>query len=184
MDTREQIISASEKIFLAQGFHATGVDLLAQHAGTTKRTLYSHFSNKDGLIAAVLDYRHDSFYGSLKAALEAVPPAESAAAYLGFLQNWIASPDFGGCLFANACAEYADAESPPHLKAAAHKQAVRDLLRERFQAAGFAAAEAMAELLFVGGEGLIVSAQVCGNEQTAAAAALLEEAVMRLAKAA
>lgn len=48
MDTRRKIIKIAYETFYKQGFHACGVELLAQKAGITKRTLYSHFGSKDG----------------------------------------------------------------------------------------------------------------------------------------
>ncbi|ASK27998.1 TetR/AcrR family transcriptional regulator [Neisseria chenwenguii] len=183
MDTKQQIVERSYRLFARSGFHACGVEWLAQNAGTTKRTLYSHFGSKDGLIAAALDYRHQDFIGQLQAALEARPPAETAAAYLDFLNGWIRSPEFAGCLFINACAEYAASADAPHRQAAAHKQAVRTLLRERFQTAGFPRAAEMAELLYLGGEGLIVSAQTQGVADTETHSRLLAQAVATLAEA-
>lgn len=49
-------MSSARELFYRNGVHNTGVDLLAEHAHVSKRTLYHHFPSKDGLIA---DYLRD-----------------------------------------------------------------------------------------------------------------------------
>lgn len=181
MSKKQQLIESSYQLFYQNGFHACGVDLLAQHAGVTKRTLYSYFGSKDGLIAATLAYRHRQFMDAMQAVLANYAIAETGAGYLDFLNGWIQSADFYGCMFINACAEYASPENPLHIQAAAHKEAVQAVLLARFQAAGFSQAEAMAALLFIGGEGLIVSAQTGGTQHIGRYGDLIRQAVADLA---
>lgn len=151
MENRDQLTARAYLCLAREGFHATGVERLAQQMGITKRTLYSHFESKDGLIEAVLDYRHTQFMQQIQAALTGLLPADIPAAYLAFIDRWTASPDFYGCLFINACAEYPDALSTARQQAQAHKQAVRELL-------GCSLGATQADLLFVVGEGLITAA--------------------------
>jgi AcrR family transcriptional regulator len=47
---RERIERAAAKLFYRHGIHATGVELLAQHANVSKRTLYQHFASKNDLV--------------------------------------------------------------------------------------------------------------------------------------
>jgi TetR/AcrR family transcriptional repressor of mexJK operon len=49
---RLAILKASEAVFLVDGFAAT-VDRIAQVAGVSKQTIYSHFGNKEGLFRAM-----------------------------------------------------------------------------------------------------------------------------------
>lgn len=163
MDIREQILIASHDLFYKQGFHACGVELLAQHAATTKRTLYAHFGSKDGLIDAVLEYRHEKFMAWLLAALDKRPAEETDLAYLDFMTAWTRAENFYGCMFINASAEYSDAQTLPHRHAARHKAQIRAILSARLQHGGFKHAETVAELLFVYGEGMIVAAQTTGQ---------------------
>ena len=104
MDTRQKIILTAYETFYKQGFHACGVELLAQQAGITKRTLYAHFGSKDGLIAAVLDYRHHDFIERMQTALNRQPESQTVEAYLQFIADWTHETDFCGCLFLHACA--------------------------------------------------------------------------------
>lgn len=159
MDTRQKIIETAYNTFYQKGFHACGVELLAQNAGITKRTLYAHFGSKDGLIDAVLDYRHEQFIANMQAALAKQPKADTVSAYLGFIRDWTQADDFYGCLFINATAEYADKTSTPYQKSAAHKRQIREILFERLAKSGVENAKKAAENAFLIGEGMIIAAQ-------------------------
>jgi AcrR family transcriptional regulator len=47
---RERIERAAGRLFYRNGIHATGVELIAQEANVSKRTLYKHFASKNDLI--------------------------------------------------------------------------------------------------------------------------------------
>lgn len=51
---RELIVAAARKLFLDFGFGATSMDAIAAEAGVSKRTVYSHFENKESLFAAIM----------------------------------------------------------------------------------------------------------------------------------
>src|SRR5215203_4420697 len=55
--TYEELISAVEKLFIEQGFHATSVDGIAFEAGYTKGAVYSNFEAKEDLFFAVYERR-------------------------------------------------------------------------------------------------------------------------------
>jgi len=50
---RDRILDAATKLFVEQGANVS-VDKVAELAGTTKMTLYSHFESKEGLLRAAL----------------------------------------------------------------------------------------------------------------------------------
>jgi AcrR family transcriptional regulator len=47
---RERIERAAARLFYRNGIHATGVELIAQEASVSKRTLYQHFQSKNDLV--------------------------------------------------------------------------------------------------------------------------------------
>jgi AcrR family transcriptional regulator len=47
---RERIERAAAQLFYRNGIHATGVELIAQQANVSKRTLYQHFASKNELV--------------------------------------------------------------------------------------------------------------------------------------
>jgi len=164
MNTRDIILEKSYEIFYQRGFHDSGVELLAKQACTTKRTLYAHFGNKEGLIEEVLTYRHEMFMTQLsdsfnKSDSKDATNIDITTCYLGFLKSWTSSESFYGCMFINACAEFSDAQSSPHQIASQHKAEVRQLLLKKFEQVGANNCKQKSDTLFVFGEGIIVAAQ-------------------------
>src|SRR5919112_631537 len=53
--TRQRLLTAARELFYEDGICATGVSAVAERAGVTKMTLYSHFPSKDDLVAAYLE---------------------------------------------------------------------------------------------------------------------------------
>lgn len=53
----EPVLAAAERLFLRQGFAATSIQDVATEAGVAKATVYSNFSNKEELFAAVIHRR-------------------------------------------------------------------------------------------------------------------------------
>jgi len=51
---RELIVAAARKLFMETGFGSTSMDAIAAEAGVSKRTVYSHFENKETLFAAIM----------------------------------------------------------------------------------------------------------------------------------
>lgn len=163
MDTPDQIVDAALDAFYREGFHATGVDRLSAVAGVTKRTLYRHFPSKEHLIAAALRLRDERFMARMEAFMAGFPLPMRPLAYLDFLSAWGKEPDFHGCAFINAAAEFADPAEQPHAIAKAHKLRVLDYLGQLCREAGAEDAAAVAKQLFLVGEGLIVAMQVMGH---------------------
>jgi len=54
-ELRKQMLHAAKAVFLEVGFERASMDRIAEHAGTTKRTLYAHFISKENLFLAVFD---------------------------------------------------------------------------------------------------------------------------------
>jgi len=52
---RTAILEASAVLFTQHGFDGTSMDLVAQTAGVSKQTVYSHFSGKEALFAAAVE---------------------------------------------------------------------------------------------------------------------------------
>jgi TetR/AcrR family transcriptional regulator, mexJK operon transcriptional repressor len=58
---RSAIQAAASELFLELGFEATSMDKVAQQAEVSKQTVYSHFSNKEALFAAVIEYKCEEY---------------------------------------------------------------------------------------------------------------------------
>ncbi|MFZ0387244.1 MAG: helix-turn-helix domain-containing protein, partial [Solirubrobacteraceae bacterium] len=53
----ERVLEIASELFYGEGINTVGVDRIAAEADASKATLYAHFGNKDGLVAAYLDRR-------------------------------------------------------------------------------------------------------------------------------
>jgi AcrR family transcriptional regulator len=71
--TRSDLIDAAERLFTAQGFHATSIDAVAAEAGFTKGAVYSNFASKEDLFFAVYERRVDARVAEVERTLEAAP---------------------------------------------------------------------------------------------------------------
>ncbi len=53
-EKRSAILNAAQTLFLENGYGATSMDAVADEAGVSKRTVYSHFSSKEALFSSIM----------------------------------------------------------------------------------------------------------------------------------
>ena len=73
----EAILAAAERAFLAGGFGAVTMDMIAREATVSKATVYAHFISKENLFGAVIAHLSERRYGGFSA--EALDPADIEA---------------------------------------------------------------------------------------------------------
>lgn len=56
-EKRAALVEAAGQLFCQHGFDAVSLEAIAQAAGVSKLTIYSHFGDKDGLFAAAVEAR-------------------------------------------------------------------------------------------------------------------------------
>ena len=61
IDKRQQLLETALKLFYANGVQAVGINEVLKVSGIAKKTLYHHFSSKESLILAALEYRDHKF---------------------------------------------------------------------------------------------------------------------------
>lgn len=134
---RLQLVEAAFDLFYRKGVHAVGINEVLKISGVAKKTLYNHFSSKDELLLAVLEYRDDRFCEWLERACLEVVPAQASDRVLAVfdaLDDWFndrcegLSP-FRGCFFINVSGEYGDPNDPVYQQCALHKQRVRAIVQ-------------------------------------------------------
>jgi AcrR family transcriptional regulator len=54
LSKRERVVVAASKLFLDDGYGATGMDAIAKEAGVSKATVYSYYGDKSSLFADVM----------------------------------------------------------------------------------------------------------------------------------
>jgi AcrR family transcriptional regulator len=68
-ERRGQLLGAASEIFVDRGYHAAGMDEIADRAGVSKPVLYQHFSSKLELYLAVLAQHVDNLVSGVRQAL-------------------------------------------------------------------------------------------------------------------
>lgn len=58
---KQQILHAASSLFLKQGFSSSSMDNVAQQAGVSKQTVYSHFANKEALFTAAIQHKVNQY---------------------------------------------------------------------------------------------------------------------------
>ncbi|NCQ24099.1 MAG: TetR family transcriptional regulator [Rhodobacteraceae bacterium CG17_big_fil_post_rev_8_21_14_2_50_63_15] len=157
---RAELIRRALDLFYRNGFHATGMDLVARETGVSKTAIYKHFRTKEDLILATLRLRDETFRNWLlrRMADLAETPEGQLLALFDALAEWFAQDSFRGCLFIKASAEYQDADHPINREALAHKRLLLDHFADLAAQAGFADPRALAAQILILKEGAIVLA--------------------------
>ncbi|MFC9945920.1 TetR/AcrR family transcriptional regulator [Streptomyces pratensis] len=152
-----RILAAAEELFYDRGITAVGVDLIAEHSGVTKRTLYNQFGSKDHLVAAYLTGRDQRWRSLVRAAVDACDsPVEAVTAPFDALRIW-SGTNTRGCAFVNALAELPDPSHPAHRIAVDQKLWLLDLFEGLATAAGCSGPAAVASRLLVLHEGVLAA---------------------------
>ncbi|MFE6780302.1 TetR/AcrR family transcriptional regulator [Streptomyces sp. NPDC057702] len=158
-----RVLDAAAELFYGQGINAVGVDLIAQRAGVTKKTLYDRFGSKDALVAAYLRERDERWRGWLTARVEEAGRSAGEAAgtarvvaTFDALEVWTRRENPRGCAFVNAAAELPDPTHPGHLAVIEQKRWLRDYLRALCRATPAADPERLADELVLLYEGAMV----------------------------
>ena len=113
-DRREHLIDTAIRLFLANGFHATGIDTILKESGVSKKTLYRHFRSKEELILGALRKYDGQFRNGFMRQVEAAAdtPYDRLLAMFDVAQDWFQQNAFYGCMFINAVGEYSAADTP------------------------------------------------------------------------
>lgn len=174
-DKQQTIIRTALRLFYRQGIHAVGINEIILQSGVAKKTLYNHFSSKEALILAALNFRDEIFMGWLEATMDKVEPGAAALQqmFIG-LDDWFnnratALGNFRGCFFINASGEYTDPETPVHQACKAHKANVHGAVARhtRLICTTEDEAIALADTLCLLKEGAITTAMVQEDPQAA-----------------
>lgn len=178
----ERLLGAASDLFYSRGIRAVGVDLIAEVAGTTKKTLYDRFGSKDALAALYLRRRAQRWQARLLHDLDEHHPDPGRAQVLGVydaLERWMSEQE-RGCAFVNAYGEIGGSDHPGVPVIRAEKAWMRQLFERLAGDAGIAAPHDVAAQLHVLYEGAVVGLTAGDQPDSlaqarAAAAALLRD---------
>lgn len=171
---RERLLAAAVELFYRHGFGAVGIDQVISAAGVTKTTFYKHFDGKDDLMVAAVQRRDEwesQAWNRAVRKLAGDDPAGQLLAMLDVMDLWFNDPEFRGCIFMNAAAEFPNPHDPVHQAAAAFRRRARDYRRDLARAAGAdpSAAETFADSYTALLEGALILRQTQGRNDAARA---------------
>jgi AcrR family transcriptional regulator len=129
--TKLRLIQCAYELFGRNGFHAVGLDQIISEVGVSKQTFYNHFEGKDDLILAVLEFRHTTESATFDKMLTTVAGRDPRARlYRLFdtIEYWFSLPEWKGCIFMRAAAEFPSRNDPAHHAAHQHADATREFL--------------------------------------------------------
>jgi AcrR family transcriptional regulator len=176
---RDRIVDTARDLFRKHGIRGTGVDAIAETAGTNKMTLYRHFGSKDDLVVECLRNAARSAeakWSELEAAFPGDPLAQLHA-WVRLTADYV-SADGRGCDLANASFELPEGDHPARRVIEEFKTAHRNRLAGLCRAAGAAQADLLADTLSLLLEGARVSRQSVGPEGPCARFVRSAEAVI------
>jgi AcrR family transcriptional regulator len=137
-EARERLLATAGRLFYGEGIRAVGVDRLVSEARVTRATFYRHFPSKDDLVLAYLRGADAQVRERVRAAVENAPtPADALRGIATSIGEDLARPEFRGCAFLRAAAEFPDPGDPVHREVGAHRAwfvgALRDLFVEVYR---------------------------------------------------
>lgn len=171
---RERILGAAVRRFYAEGVRSVSADRIIADAGISKVTFYRHFRTKDDLVVAYLEHAQAAEREQLAAARAAHPgdPAGVLRWYAESLGDASCSPEFRGCAFINAAAEYPDRTHPVRVVVDTRREWLTGQAVELLEEMGVADAPARAEQLMMLRDGAMVAGALGRSPKSVAAAVL------------
>ncbi|MDH5902327.1 TetR/AcrR family transcriptional regulator [Vibrio splendidus] len=160
MSKKDLILDVAESLFNQYGYTAVGVDMIRDEAAVSKTSMYRHFGSKTKLIEAVLERRHQRFELSLEVALSSTSGIQKQLdALLDWHLAWFEQPDFKGCMFMHALAEFKESDRDISALAKKHKYWLKQLLIRTIESTGVEDYLVRSEMMMVFLEGLIVRSE-------------------------
>ena len=112
-EARERLLSTASVLFYREGIRAVGVERIFADAPVTRSTFYRHFPSKEHLVLAYLRGVDTRDRAEVQAIIEtAQSPAEALRAIGAAIADSLSAPEFRGCAFLNAAAEFPDPDDP------------------------------------------------------------------------
>ncbi len=156
-----QLLDAAEALFYREGVRAVGIEAVVERAGVNKMSLYRQFSSKDELVVAYLDRRNAGYFRQFDRIAEQLPgdPKAQLLKFVDELAVRAASPEYRGCAFINAAAEFPDASHPARASVADNKAELLRRLAALAEGAGARDPARLADGIALVVEGIYAASQ-------------------------
>ncbi|PPL19251.1 TetR/AcrR family transcriptional regulator [Microterricola pindariensis] len=165
-----RILDTANRLFYNEGVHSVGIDRIIAEAGVTKTTLYKYYRSKELLTVSYLQLR-DNYVRDIVARLQAQTedPIERLHLLVEAIAGEAEKPDFRGCPFINATAQFSDPQHPVRLAIAEHRRWYSEQVEQMFRNAGHPDPVQARDDFFLARDGAYASANL-GDPATATAA--------------
>ncbi|WP_190394438.1 TetR/AcrR family transcriptional regulator [Nocardiopsis quinghaiensis] len=174
-----RVLDVATELFYTRGINTVGMELVAERAGVTKKTIYDRFGSKQQLVVQYLRARDARWREHLDAYLgRADAPRARVAATFEALDDWMGAENPRGCAMVNAYAELSDPEHPGRAVAEDQKRGLRDLYADLAARAGADDPAALGDALAMLHEGAVVARNVTGVADAARTARAAADALM------
>ncbi|NYH54602.1 AcrR family transcriptional regulator [Nocardiopsis arvandica] len=174
-----RVLDVATELFYTRGINTVGMELVAERAGVTKKTIYDRFGSKQELVVQYLRARDARWREHLHAYLgRADTPRARVAATFDALDDWMGAENPRGCAMVNAYAELSDPGHPGRAVAEEQKRGLRDLYADLAQRAGAGDPAALGDALAMLHEGAVVARNVTGVTDAARTARAAADALM------
>ncbi|MEU3022511.1 TetR/AcrR family transcriptional regulator [Nocardiopsis alba] len=175
-----RVLAVASELFYTRGINTVGMELVAEEAGVTKKTIYDRFGSKQRLVVAYLRGRDERWNDFLMSRVEAhEAPAARILATFDALGEWMDRENERGCAMVNAYAELSDPEHPGRTVAEEQKVRLRELYRDLSAETGAVDPGILGDTLAMLHEGAVVGRNVTGIADAAATARNAAGALLR-----
>jgi AcrR family transcriptional regulator len=159
-----RILDAATELFYGHGINSVGVELVAERAGTTKKTIYDRFGSKEGLVIAYLEARARRWQAHVTEHVSRATGgvSDQAVAVVDALESWLEMAD-RGCGFVAAYAELSTSSERTTVVVRAEKQWMRELFARVLDEAGVEDDGSLARQLALVQEGAVVESTAGGS---------------------
>jgi AcrR family transcriptional regulator len=157
---RDRLLATARRLFYGEGIHTVPVDRLVTEANVTRATFYRHFPTKEHLVEAYLRATDADLRAAVQAAIDSGDPRENLLALLDLIGHTTNTPEFRGCHFINAAAEYPDAKDPVRVAIDDHRVWFQDVVTQLAANVGHPDPEYAGHVLVLLHDGALAGAQL------------------------
>ena len=178
--TRDRILDSAARLFQEHGTRAVGTQQIIDDCGCGKNLLYREFASKDDLVVAYLERCQQEWVAIMDDATRpyADDPARQLVAMVRAMARQVGAPDYQGCPFRTAHAQFPDDDHPAHQVAVRHVRTLRAQLHRLARRARARDPRGLADRIMLVIDGLYVNGAMLGPRgATTAAVALADELV-------
>jgi len=128
---KERIIEAASHLFYFEGYNQTGINQILKDSGSSKDSMYRHFSSKEDIAVTYLSRRHVMWMGNLLDYVKSEKTnKEKLIASFDYLNDWLTEVEFRGCGFQNIICDLPKDQQKIIDQVVLHKNELRDLVHD------------------------------------------------------